>query len=653
VIDLMFERIQCPECQHVFEPSSLLQAEFERKLLDRERTTREAAEKRLQRELADAARLKDAEMAETTLRKDKELDALRGKVKIAADQEADLLKRARELQEREEGSRLELERKLSEETQRIREESQKASDERLQRELADAARLKDAEMAETTQRKDKELDALRGKVKAAADQEADLLKRARELQEREEGSRLELERKLSEETQRIREESQKSSNERLQRELAEAARLKDAEMAETTLRKDKELDALRGKVKVAVEQEAEFLKLQQALKDREDELRLDHLRKVNEEREAVKAQMRSQQEEAQRIRDEEQRLKDEEKRQTIEGMQKTIETLRQKAHQGSVQLQGEAQEVVLLELLETAFSLDVYEEVAKGVSGADILQRPRELREEGRGELAQGGKILWESKRTRNWSRDWLPKLRQDQRAAGADVAVLVTQALPAGIKSFGVIDGVWVVSWNHVIPFATVLRGGVLQVAVAQQAAEGQSSKVEKLYRYLMGNEFKNRITGVVEAFEGLQKDLEAEKRMLLSAWKKREKRLGTALSNMAAFYGDIRALGGSRVAEIPAFEGGHLLLADEGDPTSAVKGPIPLADPTSQEFLDLLLELVPATGTVGNGALLTKLQNAALLRLGVTLDKATYELARDKWVAEGKLVRRPGRGGAVARTS
>ncbi len=176
------------------------------------------------------------------------------------------------------------------------------------------------------------------------------------------------------------------------------------------------------------------------------------------------------------------KLKVLEKDQTIASMQQKIEELKQKAEQGSQQLQGEAQELELEDLLRTKFPLDTIEPVPKGEFGGDVLHRV--MSQTGQ----PSGIILWESKRTKNWSDGWLAKLRDDQRAAKAEVAVIVTHALPKGVDSFDVVDGVWVTSPRTALPVATVLRHSLIEVASTRQASEGQQTKTEMVYQYLTG---------------------------------------------------------------------------------------------------------------------------------------------------------------------
>lgn len=216
--------------------------------------------------------------------------------------------------------------------------------------------------------------------------------------------------------------------------------------------------------------------------------------------------------------------------------------------QGSQQLQGEAQEVVLRDLLEEAFASDSIHDIPKGINGADVLQRVRAS--DGRDCVA----ILWESKRTKNWSETWLPKLREDQRAVGAACAVIVSQAMPDGIRHFGVKDGVWICAWPYATALGAALRASLVEVALARRTAEGRGEKMQMLFDYLTGTEFRNRVEGFVEAFKQMQDDLESEERAMQTRWNKRAKTLQRAQDNITAFYGDLQGIAGRQIQDLPA---------------------------------------------------------------------------------------------------
>ena len=285
--------------------------------------------------------------------------------------------------------------------------------------------------------------------------------------------------------------------------------------------------------------QADLIRKQRELDDAKRELELTVEKRIQAGLAATREQARKEVEE-------QQKLKVAEKEQTILAMQKQIEELKRRAEQGSQQLQGEVQELELENLLRAKFPFDTIEPVPKGEFGGDALQRV--VSPSGQ----PSGTILWESKRTKSWSDGWLVKLREDQRTAKAEIAVLVSQALPKGVESFDVIDGVWVTSPRAVLPVATVLRHTLLQVSMARQVSEGQQTKTEMVYQYLTGPRFRHRVEAIVEAFSSMQEDLAAEKKAMQRQWAKREVQLSNVLQSTAGMYGDLQGIAGKSLQEI-----------------------------------------------------------------------------------------------------
>ena len=247
-----------------------------------------------------------------------------------------------------------------------------------------------------------------------------------------------------------------------------------------------------------------------------------------------------------------------EKDQTISSMQTKIEDLMKKADQGSQQLQGEVQELELEENLRREFSLDVIEPVPKGEFGGDVVQRVVSVSGQ------PCGMILWESKRTKNWSDGWLPKLREDQRAAKADIAVIVSQSLPKGLDTFQTIDGVCVTHPRLVLPVATLLRQSLIEVAQSRQAIQGQQAKTEMVYDYLTSPRFRQRIEAIVEAFSTMQADLERERKVITKQWAKRDEQINRVMKSTVGMYGDLQGIAGKSLQEIESLEM-QLLEVDE----------------------------------------------------------------------------------------
>ena len=306
------------------------------------------------------------------------------------------------------------------------------------------------------------------------------------------------------------------------------------------------------KLAEAQKAQAELIKKQRELDDAKRELELTVEKRVQDGLNEVRLQAKNQAEE-------EQKFKVMEKEQTIAAMQKQIEDLKRRAEQGSQQLQGEVLELELENLLRAKFPFDSIEPVAKGEFGGDVLQRV----------VSQGGQasgsILWESKRTKNWSDGWLVKLREDQRTAKAEVAVIVSQALPKGVEAFDIVDGVWVTHPRALIPVATILRHTLLQVNMARQVSEGQQTKTEMVYQYLTGPRFRQRVEAIVEAFSTMQEDLDRERKVIMKQWAKREEQIERVMGATVGMYGDLQGIAGKSLQEIEGLELNALSFDEE----------------------------------------------------------------------------------------
>ncbi|MEE8124215.1 MAG: DUF2130 domain-containing protein, partial [Nitrospirales bacterium] len=293
------------------------------------------------------------------------------------------------------------------------------------------------------------------------------------------------------------------------------------------------------KLAEAQKAQADLLKKQRELDDAKRELDLTVEKRVQEGLMATRDQAKKEAEEALK-------LKVMEKEQTITSMQRHIEELKRRAEQGSQQLQGEVQELELETMLTTKFPMDQIQPVPKGEYGGDVLHRVV-------GPFGQPcGTILWESKRTKNWSDGWLIKLREDQRQAKADIAIIVSQALPKDVETFQLIDGVWVTHPKVALPVALAMRQTLLEVASTRQASEGQQTKMEMVYDYLMGPRFRQRILAIVEAFSTMQDDLAKERKTITKQWAKREEQIERVMQATVGMYGDLQGIAGKTLQEI-----------------------------------------------------------------------------------------------------
>lgn len=322
--------------------------------------------------------------------------------------------------------------------------------------------------------------------------------------------------------------------------LSDEALAKAREQVTVELRdKDQQLADAAAKLKVAQDAELALRKDRRELEEQKQTLELTVNRRLDEERTKIR-------DTAKKEAADERQLKDAEKDKLINDLRSQIDDLKRKSEQGSQQLQGEVLEIRLEDLLRQQFPFDDVEPVPKGIHGGDVIHSVRDAT----GVIC--GIILWESKRTKNWSDGWLPKLRDDQRAAKAQIAILVSLELPKDVSTFRHIDGIWVTSVSCAISLASALRAGLLEVAAAKRAMDGRTDKMELLYTYLSGPEFRHRVGGIVEAFVTLREELEAEKRATQRIWAKREKQLERATIQTAGMYGDLSGIIGASLPEI-----------------------------------------------------------------------------------------------------
>lgn len=296
------------------------------------------------------------------------------------------------------------------------------------------------------------------------------------------------------------------------------------------------------KLRAAQTAQAAALKREEQLKDREAEMELTLQKMLAAERPALAEKLG-------REAEERAALKLAEQAQVMEGMKRQIEALKQKSEQGSMQTQGEAAEIVLEETLGAAFPGDGFLPVAKGISGADV-------RQDVAGPGGSVGSILWESKRTKNWTAGWLAKLRDDQRASGCEVAVITSQALPEGVESFALVEGIWVCAPRYAVPLASILRQGLIDVASAKGRAMGQETKMEMIYDYLTGTQFKQRVDAIVERFEDMQDNLRKERVFIEKQWALRAKQIDLVIASTVGMHGDLQGIAGRAMPEIESVE-------------------------------------------------------------------------------------------------
>lgn len=305
--------------------------------------------------------------------------------------------------------------------------------------------------------------------------------------------------------------------------------------------RDARLRELQSQLAMARDAELQLRKRERELQNQKEQLEIQVARQLDVERAKIRDEARLQVEE-------QHQLKDAEKEKKIADLAEKVKEMQRKLDQGSQQVQGEIQELALEELLRDTFPSDAIVPIGKGVFGGDCVQQVHDQS----GHCS--GKILWESKRTKNWSNTWLAKARDDQRTARTECVVIVSEALPEGVRSFARIEGVWVCGWIYAHALASALRYGLIEVGKARLAAHGQHEVMELVYNYLASSEFQQRVGGIIEAVVSMKTDLDSEKRSTTRIWSKREKQIHRALTNTANLYGDLQGLIGP---SLPTIEG------------------------------------------------------------------------------------------------
>lgn len=306
------------------------------------------------------------------------------------------------------------------------------------------------------------------------------------------------------------------------------------------------------KLKEAREKEFDYLKKMQEVKAREEEMGLEMQRMMLEERNKLQELIKKEEEEKNRVRETEFQMRLKEKDKQLDDQRKLVEEMKRKSEQVSMQLQGEVQELELEQMLRYSFPFDVVSEVGKGVRGADCIQTVRNSFGH------ECGKIIFESKRTKDFSEEWIEKLKADMRVLKADVAVIVTQAMPKDMQHFGERDGIWICTFAEARSLVHVLRDLVIKVYNAAKSQENKGDKMTLLYNYFVGAEFSEQWKAIREGFMGMKMSIQRERDQMEKMWKAREKQLDKVLLNAAHFKGSIEGIAGMDV---------DLNLLPEGD--------------------------------------------------------------------------------------
>jgi len=294
------------------------------------------------------------------------------------------------------------------------------------------------------------------------------------------------------------------------------------------------------KLKMARQKELEFLQMEQALKNKEEELEISLQRKLQEERLRIGDEIRRIEELKNQTKETDFQLRLKELEKQLEDQKKLAEEMKRRADQGSMQLQGEVQELALEKLLQAAFPFDLVEPIGKGVRGADCTLTVRSSTGQ------ECGKIIYESKRTKNFEADWVDKLKNDMRQQGAQVAILVTRVMPRDMNCFGEKNGVWICNFTEVKALTEVLRDGVIRISQASRNQQNKGDKMQLLYDYLTSSEFSEQWKAIREGFSSMKMSIQRERDMMEKLWKTREKQLEKVLLNAAHIKGSMEGISG-----------------------------------------------------------------------------------------------------------
>lgn len=331
-------------------------------------------------------------------------------------------------------------------------------------------------------------------------------------------------------------EEKKKLQETLEKQLKEESQKEKSILEEQIEKQKKELDTARNF-------ELELRKKTQELEEKEKNMELLKERQIDEERKKIREKTESEMQE-------QFHLKEKEKEQIIESLRRSLEEAQRKASVGSQQLQGEVMELELEEILKREFPVDEILEVGKGIKGADIIQIVKD--NIGR----EAGKIIWESKRTKAFSDEWIVKLKEDMRAEKSDLAVIVSSVLPQDVKFFAQKDGVYITSFELVLQVAQILRKNLIDLSNTKALSVGKNEKIESLYRYITSTEFAQKIDSMLETYSNMQRTLEKEKMLIQKVWAQREKEIERLKTNTLTIHGSLSGLIDTPMPEITSIE-------------------------------------------------------------------------------------------------
>ncbi len=325
--------------------------------------------------------------------------------------------------------------------------------------------------------------------------------------------------------------------------LEDSSKKLKEEFADQMKRTKEDLEAKDERIKKLLDQMTELTNELRESKKEKEEAKLEMAKKLAEEEDKIR-------EDAMKKAEETQRLKIAEKEKQLQDALKEAEDMKRKLQQGSQQLQGETFEVEFEEQLRQRYPHDKISPVGKGIKGGDIIQEVWD---------AQGnyaGKVLWELKNTKAWSEPWIDKLKVDKRSITGDEAVIISEVLPADMSIAGFRNGVWVTQRSFALSLADTLRAKLIQLFHVKKSSEGKDTKMEILYSYLSGTEFKNHVEAIVEAFSSMQGEVEKEKRYFANKWARDEKSIRQVIDNTIGMRGDLQGIMGNALPQIKDLE-------------------------------------------------------------------------------------------------
>jgi len=427
--------------------------------------------------------------------------------------EVDLLNKERELKEKEEHMKIDMKKMMLEKEEEIREKAVKAEQERNEIRMMEY---------------DRELEDQKKQLSEMKKKEIEFKNKEKELKDSEEQLRIDLEKQMLG--------REKMIEEKIQKREQEKSELKKMEFEKRLEDQNKELSLMKVR-------EVEFKNKEKELNEKEEQLKLDMEKQMSDQLKMVEEKTIKKEQEKNELRQREYEKQ-------LDDQKKMIDELKKKAEQGSMQLQGEVQELAIEDFLKNTFPFDKIIEVKKGEKGADAVQLViNNLQQE-------CGKIIYESKRTKNFSEGWIEKLKDDQIKQQADIAVIVTETMPKDMDRFGQKQGIWICSFSEIKSLSIVFREMLLRTHAVRSVNVNKGDKMEMLYSYLTSSEFRQQVETIVDGFSNMQTDLNREKIAMEKIWSSREKQIRKVLLSTSSMFGSIKGLAGSSIEDIKSLE-------------------------------------------------------------------------------------------------